>query len=81
MVDYKSKTCGRQLEPVNSRETTMTCNVCGALTGPRGLSGLKVRQWVCYACGADHDRDINSAVVVLNAGLGMSHERKAAKVA
>jgi len=80
MLSYKSYISGRQLIKVNSKRTTMTCSVCGALTGPTGWDGLKVRHWVCSACGADHDRDINSAMVVLNAGLGMSHERKAVKV-
>ena len=69
---YKSNICGRQLIAVNSKYTTMTCSACGALTGPTGLGGLAVRHWTCSACGADHDRDHNSAVVVLNAGLGMS---------
>ena len=76
-ITYKGSICGRTIIPVDSKKTTMTCSVCGALTGPTGLGGLKVRHWVCSACGADHDRDINSAVVVLNAGLGTSHERKA----
>jgi IS605 OrfB family transposase len=81
MLTYKSHVGGRQLISVNSSRTTMTCSNCGALTGPTGLSGLKVRHWVCPACGADHDRDINSAKVILSVGLGTSHERKAAKVA
>jgi transposase len=76
-ITYKGSICGRNIIPVNSRKTTMTCSDCGALTGPTGLGGLKVRHWVCSACGADHDRDINSAVVVINAGLGISLERKA----
>ena len=73
-LDYKCRTGGRRLEPVNSKYTTMTCSVCGALTGPSGLSGLAVRQWNC-ACGAHHDRDINAAMNILHAGLGASHER------
>lgn len=52
----------------------ITCSTCGALTGPAGLGGLAVRHWECSACGAYHDRDINSAMVVLNVGLGTSHE-------
>lgn len=71
-LTYKSNICGRQLIAVNSKNTTMTCSACGALTGPTGLGGLAVRRWVCFACGADHERDFNSSVVVLNAGLGMS---------
>jgi len=48
----------------------MTCSDCLSRKGPTGLSGLKVRQWVCSACGAVHDRDINSAKITLIAGLG-----------
>jgi len=79
-LDYKCRTGGRRLEPVNSKYTTMTCSVCGALTGPSGLSGLAVRQWDC-ACGAHHDRDINAAMNILHAGLGASHERVIRNVA
>ena len=77
MLNYKSKTCGRESVPVNSSKTTMTCSDCGALTGPTGLAGLAVRYWICSACGAVHDRDINSAEVVFNVGAGKAHERKA----
>jgi transposase len=76
-LTYKGSNCGRKIVPVGSKYTTMTCSSCWSLTGPTGLGGLKVRHWKCSACGADHDRDINSAVVVFNVGLGTSHERKA----
>jgi putative transposase len=76
MVNYKNRIGGRKSVPVNSFRSTMTCSACGALTGPTGLSGLAVRQWVCSACGAVHDRDGNSSRVILNAGLGISHERR-----
>jgi len=72
MLGYKCRTGGRTLIPVKSNFTTMTCSTCGALTGPRGLSGLAVRSWRCSVCGTVHDRDINSAVVVLKTGLGIS---------
>lgn len=75
MIEYKGRTGGRKIVAVDSRYTTMTCGQCGALTGPTGLRGLAVRQWECSACGASLDRDRNSANVVLNAGLGWSHER------
>jgi transposase len=73
---YKCRQGGRRLVAVESRNTTMTCGVCGALSGPRGLRGLAVRQWDC-ACGAHHDRDVNAAMNVLHAGLGSSLERAA----
>ena len=44
------------------------------LSGPTGLAGLKVRQWVCGACGAHHERDVNSARNALIAGAGLAHE-------
>jgi putative transposase len=81
MMNYKGRIGGREVKPVNSFRTTMTCSVCGALTGPTGLAGLQVRQWECSACGAVHDRDYNSSRVVLNAGLGISHERGLRNVA
>ena len=59
----------------------MTCSNCKSLTGPTGLDGLKVRNWVCTACGAVHDRDLNSAMVILNAGVGTTLEREVQNVA
>jgi transposase len=72
MITYKGSNCGRRIIPVSSINTTKTCSTCGALTGPTGLAGLSVRNWGCSACGAVHDRDVNSAMVVLNSGLGIS---------
>lgn len=76
MLTYKCRTGGRQLIPVASFRSTMTCGNCGALTGPTGFRGLAVRHWECSACGASLDRDRNSANVILDAGLGISHERE-----
>jgi transposase len=71
-MTYKGSNCGRKIVPVSSVDTTKTCSACGALTGPTGLAGLSVRSWGCSVCGTVHDRDINSAMVVLNSGLGIS---------
>jgi len=70
MTKYKSSNCGREIIAVKSSYTTMTCSSCWARTGPKGLAGLTVRFWECSACGADHDRDINAAKVVLRTGAG-----------
>ena len=72
MIAYKGNLCGRDIVPVNSKFTTMTCSTCGSLTGPKGWDGLAVRHWECSACGAVHDRDVNSAMVVLNVGAGVA---------
>ena len=69
-IIYKGDNHNRLVKLVDSKYTTMTCSNCGALTGPTGLDGLAVRDWVCGVCGAHHDRDTNSGKVVLNFGLG-----------
>ena len=69
---YKSDNHGRKCILVDSKNTTLTCSSCGASTGPTGLSGLAVRIWECSTCGVQHDRDINSAKVILKFGLGWS---------
>jgi transposase len=78
MLSYKSKCrtdgLGVYVE-VDSRNSTKTCSPCGALTGPSGLAGLRVRQWTCAHCGAEHDRDVNAAINTLVAGVGLTHER------
>ncbi len=43
--------------------TSQTCSVCGHRDGPKPL---RVRAWICQACGAAHDRDINAARNILN---------------
>jgi len=73
MITYKGRTGGRNVKPISSNFTTMTCSSCDARNGPTGLDGLAVRFWEC-ACGAQHDRDVNSALVVLKIGLGTSRE-------
>jgi transposase len=70
MISYKGRIGGRDVIPVNSKHTTMTCSTCGSLTGPAGLAGLAVRHWQCISCGDFHDRDINSARVIANVGSG-----------
>ena len=74
MLTYKSRSGGTKYVETDPPFSTMTCSDCGALTGPHGLGGLAVRNWVCSACGALHDRDGNAAINTLNSGLGISHE-------
>lgn len=69
---YKSDVHNRVCTLVESNNTTKTCSKCGARNGPTGLNGLAVRYWDCSACGAHHDRDVNSAKNILNIGLGIS---------
>lgn len=75
MLDYKSRTGGRQYIEVPSHGSTRICSHCGASTGPQGRAGLSVRQWVCSACGTPHDRDVNSSINTLIAAVGTTVER------
>lgn len=74
MLARKSLLGGAEYIEVPGRNSTKTCSACGALTGPSGYTGLKVRQWACRECGSQHDRDVNAARNTLAAGLGMSLE-------
>lgn len=69
-IKYKSESNGRKFVLVNSKNTTKTCSSCGALSGPSGLRELDVRVWECSVCRTVHDRDINSACVILKLGSG-----------
>lgn len=48
--------------------STQDCNACGARTGPKGLSGLGIREWTCPQCGTHHQRDRNAARNILRRG-------------
>lgn len=74
MLTYKSLAGGRTLIFPDNRNSTRTCSTCLSLTGPTGLTGLKVRQWTCCVCGTHHDRDVNSARNAIIVGVGRTHE-------
>jgi|SRR5215472_12504165 len=62
MLAYKSPISGACYIEVDAKFSTLTCSVCRALSGPRGLSGLAERQWTCADCGSSHDREVNAAL-------------------
>jgi IS605 OrfB family transposase len=65
---YKGEHAGRVVETVNESYTSRTCSACGSLSGPQGVNGLRVRNWTCVDCGESHDRDVNSARLILLRG-------------
>ncbi len=52
---------------INERNSTITCSTCLQKTGPSGLSGFGIKEWIC-SCGAVHDRDHNAAKNILRVG-------------
>ncbi|WP_157664225.1 zinc ribbon domain-containing protein, partial [Burkholderia ubonensis] len=37
-------------------------------TRPKGIAGLRIREWACSGCGVVHDRDTNAALNILRCG-------------
>lgn len=69
MLSYKASKHSASFLEVDEKFTTQTCCECGSIAGPKGYAGLNERQWICGGCGANHDRDVNSAVNILRLGL------------
>ena len=69
MLKYKCDHAAVWFEEVNERYSSQDCGVCHARTGPKGLSGLAVREWTCSVCQTVHDRDTNAAKIILARGL------------
>jgi IS605 OrfB family transposase len=65
---YKCDHAGVAYLEVDEANTTRTCSACGSISGPRGLEGLGIRQWVCGDCGSEHHRDINAALNIARLG-------------
>ena len=73
MLEYKCDHAGIVFKVVNEAYTTQTCSCCGQLPDnrPRGIAGLRIRDWTCSACGVTHDcRDVNAAKNILAVGHG-----------
>ena len=66
MLEYKCEWYGKQLIVVKPNYTSQICSSCGFHSGKKPLN---IREWTCPKCGANHDRDINAAVNILNKGL------------
>jgi putative transposase len=66
MLEYKAALHGRDFHRIGRWEpTSRVCSACGVKDGPKPLN---VREWICGACGAVHDRDVNAAKNILALG-------------
>ena len=67
MLTYKCEWHGKQLVVIDRWEpTSKKCNHCGHIMEK---FNLRIREWTCPECGIHHDRDINAARNILDAGL------------
>ena len=78
-LQYKGRWTGRTVEKVDEKYTSVSCFRCKSLTGPRGQSMLTVRQWVCSACGAEHDRDENGGENIAERGITLVRAQRRAE--
>ena len=70
MLRYKTLARGASYLEVDEYLSSQLCSNCGSLpdSRPRGIAQLRIREWVCSACGQGHDRDINAARNILALG-------------
>ena len=68
MLRYKAIAHGAIVLEVDEAFSTVTCSCCRNRTGPKGVAGLRIREWVCSTCGSHHDRDTNAAQNILRLG-------------
>ncbi len=66
-LKYKSTRAGRTYVVIDRfYPSSKLCSCCGHKMDKMELS---VRTWICPVCGANHDRDINASINILNKGL------------
>lgn len=63
---YKANQWGKSIKELDRfYPSSKTCSNCGFIMSKENLT-LAVRHWICPSCHANHDRDINASINILN---------------
>ena len=63
---YKANQWGKTVKELDRfYPSSKTCSNCGFIMAKENLT-LAVRHWICPSCHANHDRDINASINILN---------------